>query len=161
MKPKPHDPPVAYIAAPYRAPTINGIANNIAEARKLAEWAWLAGYAPICPHLNSSFIDGLVPDEVILPAYLKLVSLSDFIIYHWRWESSQGARDELALGVKLGKKFILDPVNLSLEAAYHEPKMFPLSVADFVKEKGSLGRTLLFRSVPTPNRPDNSRSPRS
>jgi hypothetical protein len=99
-----------YIAGPYRAPTVNGIHNNIAEARKRMEWAWGAGYVPICPHTNSAFTDGLVSDTIILAGCLKLLSVCDVILLMRGWRNSEGAVRERELAIQFGLEIINDPL---------------------------------------------------
>lgn len=99
-----------YIAGPYRAPTINGIHNNIAEARRRMEWAWLNGYVPLCPHTNSAFTDGLVSDTVLLAGCLKLLSVCDVVLLMHGWAKSKGALRERNLAIQLGKEIIGDPL---------------------------------------------------
>lgn len=99
-----------YISGPYRADTVNGIHNNIAEARKRAEWGWANGYFPICPHLNSAFIDGLVPDKDILECYLQLVDLCHVILMVDGWKDSQGSIAELQRAKKSRLQVISDPL---------------------------------------------------
>lgn len=104
------DRKLIYIAGPYRAPTINGIYNNIAEARKRMEWAWTHGWIPLCPHTNSAFTDGLVPDTVLLAGCLKLLSFCNAILLINNWRSSSGAVKEMKLAVQLGMEVIRDPL---------------------------------------------------
>ncbi len=101
---------IVYIAGPYRAPTVNGIHNNIAEARKRMEWAWLNGWIPLCPHTNSAFTDGLVSDVVILAGCLKLLSVCDAILLIRGWGNSVGTVRERNLAVQLGLEVIIDPL---------------------------------------------------
>lgn len=99
-----------YIAGPYRSKTVNGIYNNISEARKRMEWAWLNNYTPICPHTNSAFTDGLVSDDILLAGCQKMLSVCDTILMMNGWEQSKGARDEYNLALELGLKIIPDPL---------------------------------------------------
>jgi len=98
-----------YISGPYRAPTINGIYRNIEDARLRMEWAWVNGYIPICPHTNSSFIDGLVDDIVILESYLKVVTVCDAILMISGWGNSKGAMAEHRVAMDLGLEVVQDP----------------------------------------------------
>jgi hypothetical protein len=104
------DRKLIYIAGPYRAKTVNGIHNNIAEARKRMEWAWLNNYIPICPHTNSAFTDGLVLDSLLLAGCLKLLSVCDVILLMRNWRSSIGAIRERDLAIQLKLKIINDPL---------------------------------------------------
>lgn len=104
------DQKIIYIAGPYRAPTVNGIHNNIVRARKRMEWAWCNNYVPICPHTNSAFTDGLVPDTIILAGCLKLLSVCDVILLMRGWRNSTGALRERELAIHLGLEIIEDPL---------------------------------------------------
>jgi len=106
-------PRLLYIAGPYRANTLNGIHNNIAEARRRMEWAWLNGYAPICPHTNSAYTDGLVSDQIILDGYKEMVSRCDAILMgKWGkgWACSEGATEEYKVAIDTGLEVIWDPL---------------------------------------------------
>ena len=92
---------VAYISGPYRAPSIHGIRENIEAARRVAlEW-WRKGYAVICPHANTAFMDGAADDEVWLCGDITFLrrmrpDLGDCIVMMPRWRESSGAQKELA-----------------------------------------------------------------
>lgn len=122
---------VIYIAGPYRAKTINEVYNNIAEARRRAEWAWANGYIPICPHLNSAFMDGIVPDEIILNSYLQLLELCDVILMITGWEKSDGSRAELRRAQRLSLKVIADPIIALPEAIFF---------GDYIKQINGSGK---------------------
>lgn len=114
---------VIYIAGPYRAPTVNDIYNNIVEARKRMEWAWLTGWIPICPHTNSALIDGLVTDDIILTGYLHILTRCDAILLgNWGvgWKNSAGAVVEHQQAIRLGLKVLSDPLSPQNEGE-HEP----------------------------------------
>lgn len=59
---------IAHIAGPYRAATESGIQENIERAEAYAIKYWLRGYGVLCPHKNSSHLDGIVPDKNFLDA---------------------------------------------------------------------------------------------
>jgi len=88
---------ILYICGPYRASTVHGMKRNIRLAEKAMEWAWVHGWTPLCPHTNSAFIDGLVPDRVILAGYCKLLLRCDAVLLLRGYEESEGAVAELSL----------------------------------------------------------------
>ena len=82
---------VAYISGPYRSETINGIYENIQNARKAALEYWQKGYAVICPHMNSALMDGACEDYVWLDGDLELLRRCDIIVMLKEWKCSAGA----------------------------------------------------------------------
>ena len=91
---------IVYIAGPYRAPNANGILRNILAARELAIRVWQAGLVPLCPHLNSACMDGVVPDDAFLRGDLDLLMRCDAVLCLPNWPESEGARREIALANK-------------------------------------------------------------
>ncbi len=86
---------VIYVAGAYRADTPEATARNIRRAEAVARQLWRMGAAVICPHLNSFFFDGLVPDEWFLNGYLEMVRRSDMVVTVPNWVRSQGAKAEV------------------------------------------------------------------
>jgi len=93
---------VAYICGPYRAPTIHQTVLNIRRAEEAALALWRMGYAVICPHKNSSLLDGACDDSVWLEGDLELLRRSDLIVTLPGWEQSEGSRREVVEARKLG-----------------------------------------------------------
>ena len=91
---------VAYISGPYRADTINGIVQNIRRAEKVAVKLWQMGYAVICPHKNTSLLDGLCDDDVWMKGDLELLRRSDCIVLISGWRKSEGSNEEVREAVK-------------------------------------------------------------
>ena len=86
-----------YIGAPYRATSTAQQQHNIAQAKILAQYHWIKGYAVICPHLNSANFDGLVEDAQFLNAYKKILLKCSEAIFHPDWKTSQGCISEMNL----------------------------------------------------------------
>jgi len=86
---------LTYIAAPYRAKSPVRLSQNIHEAKIMAQYYWLRGDAVICPHMNSAFFDGLLPDYQFLKATLKMLSKCDKAVFHPEIIQSEGAYKEL------------------------------------------------------------------
>jgi hypothetical protein len=86
---------VAYIAGPYRAPTPHGIVENIRRAEEVALKYWRLGYAVICPHKNTSLLDGAAPDTVWLDGDIEILKRCDVLVAMIGWEKSKGAMAEV------------------------------------------------------------------
>lgn len=93
---------VVYIAGPYRGKNVNEIHNNIEAARKLAVVYWKIGFAVLCPHLNSAYMDGVVPDEEFLAGGLELLKRCDAVALVENWDKSAGTVREVELAKELG-----------------------------------------------------------
>lgn len=87
--------PTVYIAGPYRGPTASAIRRNIERAREAAELVWTMGAKAFCPHLNTAFMDGLVPDGVFLRADLEWLAHCDAVLAIRGWSASEGACQEI------------------------------------------------------------------
>ena len=96
---------VVYIAGPYRAR--NGtILENIRAAEQVAIKYWRLGYFVFCPHLNSAFMDGVMPDEHFLESGLEFLRRADVVVFMRGHERSAGAMKELDLAIELKKEII-------------------------------------------------------
>jgi hypothetical protein len=95
---------VAFLAMPYNAETHWKIEQNIQAASIVAARLWWLGLAVICPHTNSAHFGGVADEKVFYAGYEELVRRSDIIVAGPGWENSSGARNELSLGIKLGKR---------------------------------------------------------
>lgn len=99
---------VAYIAGPYRAKTPYGIMQNIRKAEAVAIKYAEKGYAIICPHKNTAFLDGLLPDKVWLVGYITILSKCDVCVMMVGWQNSEGATQEHEFAKGRGIKIIYD-----------------------------------------------------
>lgn len=95
-----------YVAGPYRGKTISDVYQNIQEARKHAGWLWEQGWAVVCPHLNSAFMDGICPDESFILGDLEILSRCDAIYLLPRWQESKGATEEYYHAIRRGIEII-------------------------------------------------------
>lgn len=104
---------IAYVSGPYRADDIEGVQDNIYEARKIAVELWKMGFAVICPHTNTAnFPDSGVEfnhkerDIQYIKGDLEFLSRfhggKDIIVMSPRWIDSEGARKELSHAINLG-----------------------------------------------------------
>lgn len=99
---------VAYISGPFGADSVEGVIQNIEKAKKVALKYWKLGYAVICPHANSPFIEGELPESVFLAGDLTLLGLCDVVVMTLNWRKSVGARKELKIALSLKKEVLYD-----------------------------------------------------
>lgn len=85
---------VVYIAGPFRGPSAWAIEQNIRRAEALALEVWAAGLVALCPHTNTRFFQGALPDEVWLQGDLELLRRCDAVLLVEGWEQSVGAQAE-------------------------------------------------------------------
>ena len=104
---------VAYVSGPYLAPTTQGIAENIWEARQIALALWRQGWAVICPHMNTAHCDGAIyPDNPVADRHAwlrgdiefvnRLIPGRDALVMSPRWRESSGAKEERAAAINRG-----------------------------------------------------------
>lgn len=90
-----------YVAGPYRAPTPEGIAENVARVKKIARLLADQGVLPIVPHLAMSFCSDSPEDwNHALYLGLKLLERCDLLLVCG--EESEGVRDEIAFATGKG-----------------------------------------------------------
>ena len=84
-----------YIIAPYSAKSHIQVKHNIQEAELLAQYYWLQGNAVICPHLNTAFFSGLIPESEFYAGTLLMLSKVDQAIVHPKFKQSDGSIKEI------------------------------------------------------------------
>lgn len=99
---------LAYISGPYRSASLEGVMDNIAVARKVALKYWKAGYAVICPHLNTALMDGQCADHVWLDGDIEMLKRCDVIVMLPKWKSSVGAKIERDAAIEAGLAVIYE-----------------------------------------------------
>ena len=90
-----------YIAGPFRAVTVWAMEQNIRVAESLALAAWKTGFAVICPHANTRFFQGEMPDQTWLDGDKEMVKRCDAVLLVEGWDRSEGARDEMRLAQEM------------------------------------------------------------
>ena len=85
---------VIYVAGPFRGASSWDIENNIRDAENLALEVWRLGAAAICPHTNTRFFNGALPDEVWLNGDLAILAKCDAVVLTHTWRRSAGATKE-------------------------------------------------------------------
>lgn len=97
---------LVYIAGPFRAkpdPTNQWVQEqNIREAEALALEVWKLGGVAVCPHLNTRYFQGALPDEVWLDGDLTLMRRCDAVLMTPRWLESEGAKVERDVALEAG-----------------------------------------------------------
>lgn len=86
---------IVYIAGPFRGPHAWAIENNIRRAEELSFAVAAIGAMPLCPHANTRFFHGALPDQFWLDGTLELLRRCDALITTPDWEKSSGARSEV------------------------------------------------------------------
>lgn len=91
-----HRTKVVYVAGPYRDKRgAHYIDQNIQNARAVAAELWKLGFAVICPHLNTSHMDGLIPDDDFIEGLIAILLRCDAIVTMEDYQQSQGTLAEL------------------------------------------------------------------
>lgn len=85
---------VIYISGKFRGPNSWAIEQNIRKAEELSLEVWRIGAVAMCPHLNTRFYQGALPDQVWLDGDLELVKRCDAMLMVDNWQDSEGAKLE-------------------------------------------------------------------
>ena len=99
---------LVFISGKYRADSIYGTVQNIRRAESVALKYWMKGCAVICPHKNSSQLDGACADHVWLDGCLEMLGRCDAIVMMERWRESEGAVAEHEYAMRRGIEVIYD-----------------------------------------------------
>jgi hypothetical protein len=86
--------PVVYVAGKFRGQNAWEIENNIRRAEEVSFEIWKFGAAALCPHANTRYFHGSLPDQVFIDGTLALLAKSDAIFMLQDWHRSEGARGE-------------------------------------------------------------------
>jgi hypothetical protein len=86
---------LVYIAGPFRAASQWRQEQNIRRAEEVALEVWRAGGVAICPHLNTRFFGGELPDQAWLDGDLEILRRCDALVTVDGWKSSEGAVAEV------------------------------------------------------------------
>jgi len=97
---------VIYVSGPYRG----DVAANIARAWLVAQGLWARGFAVICPHCNSAFMDGANFIQGDLDIIERLRD-GDALYMMRGWEQSDGACLERDLAQRKGLRIYYEGVD--------------------------------------------------
>jgi hypothetical protein len=86
---------VVYIAGPFRGPHAWAIERNVRRAEWLAHAVWALGAVALCPHMNTRFFQGSLPDRVWLEGDLELLRRCDAVLLAPGWRKSHGTCREV------------------------------------------------------------------
>lgn len=105
---------VLYVAGPYRSSEGSwGVRNNIDVATRAARELWLLGFAVICPHANTAWMDGPQPltnehgaacgsgDARFMEGDIEILKRCDALVLVGEWWKSAGAQHERAIALGL------------------------------------------------------------
>lgn len=92
---------VVYIAGPFRGRDAWERESNIRRAEEAALWVWASGMVALCPHTNTRFFDGALPDHIWLDGDLELLKRCDAVLLVDGWRASAGAKAEVTLAHEL------------------------------------------------------------
>ena len=93
---------IVYIAGPYRGKTEWETTLNIRIAELAAAHYWREGYTVICPHKNSGFMGGVVPDEEILAGDIEILKRCDMAVFITGYRESEGSMSEYITAINRG-----------------------------------------------------------
>jgi len=93
---------VIYIAGPFRGSSSWDIERNVRRAEELALQVWKAGFTAICPHANTRFYQGVLPDDAWLDGDLAILGRCDAVLLTPDWRESAGATAERAFAIQRG-----------------------------------------------------------
>ena len=84
---------IAFICGPYRGNLFQRI-KHIFRARRIATALWRAGYAVLCPHLNSALMNE--QKGAFLEGYLTMLARCDIVVLLPGWLHSEGCLNEVS-----------------------------------------------------------------
>lgn len=90
-----------YISGPYSSYWFFGRLLNIYRSWKIAKHLWKAGYAVLCPHTNTAFMDEIDYGKFIV-GDLEMLCRCDSILMLKDWRESKGARLEHSCAESVG-----------------------------------------------------------
>lgn len=92
---------IIYIAGPHTGKDKAETLSNIAKARCVAHDCWAAGYATICPHMNTAEFDD-ISKSIFYAGDLEILEKCDAVVLLPHWKTSMGARMEVQHAIKHG-----------------------------------------------------------
>lgn len=93
----------AYIIGKYYSDKQYEVDEHIQLARSLAKHLWVNGYAVFCPHSNSAFMSGLIPESQFLEAGKTWLKDSDTVHILPNFNTSKGSIEEIQYSIYTNK----------------------------------------------------------
>lgn len=87
--------PLIYVAGPFRGANSWAMECNIRMAERVALAVWCAGAVAICPHLNTRFFQGRLPDQTFIDGTLAMMLGCDGMVVLPTWPWSDGTCGEI------------------------------------------------------------------
>jgi len=102
------NPPLIYIAGPFRGPTPLAVRRNVERARDLGLRVAEAGGYPIIPHTMTSEFDKQLTEEFWLTGTMALLARCDAVYMMRTWCQSSSARAEHDWMVQHGRTVLYE-----------------------------------------------------
>ena len=93
---------LVYVVGPYRAASAWQVEQNVRSAEALALEVWRAGGVAICPHANTRYFQGELPDTTWLAGDLEILCRCAAVLLCPNWQNSEGSRRELSVAKARG-----------------------------------------------------------
>ena len=113
---------VIYVIGKYRGKNKFEVVQNIEHAREVAELLWQQDWAVICPHTNSAWMDGIVPDQAFLDGGLEIMERCDAVCLCEGWEESAGSLVEVAVATESDKQILYERDVMEENLTVHQRK---------------------------------------
>jgi len=108
---------VIYVAGPFRGPHAWAIEQNVRRAEAVAYEVFAAGHVALCPHTNTRFFDGALPDQVFIDGTLELMRRCDAVLVLPNWEQSMGTTGEILAAAEIPMPVIFLDEHSSVSSA--------------------------------------------
>jgi len=92
---------VIFISGPSKSMDIFLRERIKTQPAMLALEVWSLGVACICPHTNSGFLFGELPEEIFLTGYLEILERCDALLLTENWQQSTRSRKERQRAIEL------------------------------------------------------------
>ena len=86
---------IAYIIGPLNASSVHNRIQNIRKAESISIALWSAGYAVVCPHLNSGLLQGACEEQSFIDGYIEILKRCDFAVLTGKYARSKGSINEV------------------------------------------------------------------